>query len=545
MSRCLKSCVLFLLLFGLMSTAICAFGEENWDEVSAYSEGIAAARKGDKWGFVDTAGRTISEAQWDDAHRFFLGVAAVKKEDAWGFIDSSGKVVFIPCILTDSLNNSGSMALDARIDAAEENYPRLQELVMDGAPDAMYALARISCRVLCDEYSFYLYMAAHLAGQPNAMNRLLDGGTDYIPLEYDEDGWLAAANQAAWDGDAKTMLLLGQVYHDKEEYDLAYKWLTRAYEHNAPDAWYSLHALYEDSAKDENGNQKNPYLNKKEADRLLLLAAEAGDYDAIMYIADPSFMLLGEEAAKNWSSTYAKYMTMTKADELAPCMTETLEEKRQMALPRPTAEERRLYPNLTRLAEEGDLEALYALGYLADSSLRRYEWISMAARGGCEQSAFDISMLHDEFLLPCEEMDREIVQWTLLCIEAGGYPEDFVFDDYGKYSFNYASFAEDVEESLRRCISEGNTYAMCLYAKMCLSGRIKGSEQEALSLYQWAAEAGDTFAYEPLAEMYKEGIGMEQPDADKAAYYNNAASQNDNRWYEPKRGVLETWPSII
>jgi hypothetical protein len=54
--------------------------------------GLAAVRKGNKWGFVEQRGKTIIPLVWDDVDAFSEDLAGVSKDGHWGFVDASGKV---------------------------------------------------------------------------------------------------------------------------------------------------------------------------------------------------------------------------------------------------------------------------------------------------------------------------------------------------------------------------------------------------------------------------------------------------------------------
>ncbi|HEY6350549.1 MAG TPA: WG repeat-containing protein [Candidatus Angelobacter sp.] len=89
----------------------------DWDDVSPFSDGLAAVRKDDKWGFIDRSGHMVVAATWDAVNGtdwgyekrcgkqwkwvlnpekpFSEGLAAVRKDDRWGFIDKKlGKLLF-------------------------------------------------------------------------------------------------------------------------------------------------------------------------------------------------------------------------------------------------------------------------------------------------------------------------------------------------------------------------------------------------------------------------------------------------------------------
>ena len=85
--------------------------ESRWDEIRSFSEGRAAVKKDDRWGFVDRDGRTIVEPQYDGVWDFAEGLAGFSiggkevpfgKSGTWrtaglrGFIDRAGSVVIPP-----------------------------------------------------------------------------------------------------------------------------------------------------------------------------------------------------------------------------------------------------------------------------------------------------------------------------------------------------------------------------------------------------------------------------------------------------------------
>ena len=49
-----------------------------------------------KYGFIDKSGKVVIEPQFDNVSAFSEGLAKVEKDGKWGFIDKNGKVVFEP-----------------------------------------------------------------------------------------------------------------------------------------------------------------------------------------------------------------------------------------------------------------------------------------------------------------------------------------------------------------------------------------------------------------------------------------------------------------
>lgn len=70
----------------------------KYDDVKAFSEGYAAVRKNDKWGYIDSTGKEIIPLQYEKAFTFNQGLAEVQKIDEkgnklCGIIDKEGNTV--------------------------------------------------------------------------------------------------------------------------------------------------------------------------------------------------------------------------------------------------------------------------------------------------------------------------------------------------------------------------------------------------------------------------------------------------------------------
>ena len=65
----------------------------EYDGVGSFNEGLAAVEKDGKYGYIDTSGKVIVTFEYDGAENFSEGFAAVEKDDMWGFIDAIGNVI--------------------------------------------------------------------------------------------------------------------------------------------------------------------------------------------------------------------------------------------------------------------------------------------------------------------------------------------------------------------------------------------------------------------------------------------------------------------
>lgn len=63
------------------------------EEICPFSEGLAAIRINDAWGYVDRQGKLVIPPGFDDAKAFSGDFAAVARDEKWGYIDRSGKLV--------------------------------------------------------------------------------------------------------------------------------------------------------------------------------------------------------------------------------------------------------------------------------------------------------------------------------------------------------------------------------------------------------------------------------------------------------------------
>lgn len=101
--------------------------EPKYEDILNFSEGFAAVKLGDKWGFIDKKGKAICKFQYDDVNPFSGGLAAVCLKYAWGFIDTSGKTVIEPKYSKVHNFNSGF----ALVFTANPKGPGLKGLLVD------------------------------------------------------------------------------------------------------------------------------------------------------------------------------------------------------------------------------------------------------------------------------------------------------------------------------------------------------------------------------------------------------------------------------
>ena len=67
--------------------------EPRFDNVMAFSDGVAATEVDDKWGYIDKTGKWIIEPHFDLVWNFTDGMAKVAVDGKYGYIDKNGKWV--------------------------------------------------------------------------------------------------------------------------------------------------------------------------------------------------------------------------------------------------------------------------------------------------------------------------------------------------------------------------------------------------------------------------------------------------------------------
>jgi len=72
-----------------------------------FTDGLAPAAAGGKWGYIDTTGKWVINPQFDSAYDFADGLAPVQAGGRWGYIDQNGKFVINPQFDEASSFNDG------------------------------------------------------------------------------------------------------------------------------------------------------------------------------------------------------------------------------------------------------------------------------------------------------------------------------------------------------------------------------------------------------------------------------------------------------
>ena len=82
--------------WGLLDKFGKVFVKAKYDEVSDFSEGLAAVSVDGKFGFIDSSGEWVVTPDYDEVKQFTEGLATVRVKDSWGVINHNGKFVIDP-----------------------------------------------------------------------------------------------------------------------------------------------------------------------------------------------------------------------------------------------------------------------------------------------------------------------------------------------------------------------------------------------------------------------------------------------------------------
>lgn len=63
-----------------------------YDSAKDFSEGLAAVKRNDKWGYIDGTGAVVVPLKYDEVESFSEGLAVVVQDWRYGFIDKTGEV---------------------------------------------------------------------------------------------------------------------------------------------------------------------------------------------------------------------------------------------------------------------------------------------------------------------------------------------------------------------------------------------------------------------------------------------------------------------
>jgi hypothetical protein len=97
----------------------------QFDHASTFSDGLAAVRAGDKYGYINKDGKYEINTQFEFAGDFYSGIALVRAADKWGFINKKGQYVVNP----QFKNVKNEASIEAPPDCIESDYYDTSEFI--------------------------------------------------------------------------------------------------------------------------------------------------------------------------------------------------------------------------------------------------------------------------------------------------------------------------------------------------------------------------------------------------------------------------------
>jgi len=184
---------------------------------------------------------------------------------------------------------------------------------------------------------------------------------------------------------------------------------------------------------------------------------------------------------------------------------------------------------LTPLANAGDAEAEFALGYLYFTDYNyppavAYEWLKKAAEQGHADSCYHLARFPDsaEFAPPLGEADR--VQLLIRAGELGSMQAQY---DLGAFyaTGDWAGPKNEAEavKWYTKAAQQGHPAAQYNVAFMFLKGEgVPQNSNEGIAWLGKAAEQGEDEARRLLADIYRDGLFGIKKNAERARYWAKA-----------------------
>ena len=155
----------------------------QYDDAEDFSEGLAAVKLNEKWGFVDRTGQMAIPCQYDSAGQFSDGLAAVRLNGKWGFIDQTGRVV-IPCQYDSAGQFDDGLALvrlNGKYGYIDQTGREIVPCQYDKVWDFSNGMARVGIEVGQVNYTaFFPSKTLYKCGFVNKQ------GQEVVPCKYDE-----------------------------------------------------------------------------------------------------------------------------------------------------------------------------------------------------------------------------------------------------------------------------------------------------------------------------------------------------------------------
>jgi len=88
--------ILTILMIFIAFSSEWNFSKPKFIDAKGFSEGYAAVKIDEKYGYIDKAGKVVIKPQFDEAKLFKEGFAAIAIDDKYGLIDKKGNMILEP-----------------------------------------------------------------------------------------------------------------------------------------------------------------------------------------------------------------------------------------------------------------------------------------------------------------------------------------------------------------------------------------------------------------------------------------------------------------
>jgi TPR repeat protein len=206
---------------------------------------------------------------------------------------------------------------------------------------------------------------------------------------------------------------------------------------------------------------------------------------------------------------------------------------------------------LRRLAEGGDAEAQYFLGFshAAGRFTTRDEseaagWFRKAADQGLAQAQYQLGVLYANGRGLAKD-DAQAVAWYRKAADQGNAPAQYKLGSMYESGRGVARDDAQAVAWYRKAAEQGNAPAQYKLGVLYANGRgLAKDDAQAVAWYRKAADQGNAPAQCNLGWMYESGRGVARDDAQAVAWYRKAAEQGNapaqyklGSMYEFGRGV--------
>ncbi|VEJ10071.1 tetratricopeptide repeat protein [Actinobacillus delphinicola] len=193
------------------------------------------------------------------------------------------------------------------------------------------------------------------------------------------------------------------------------------------------------------------------------------------------------------------------------------------------------YARLTHLAENGDVKAQYALGYLyykgegvEQSDMRAFEWITRAAEAGYAKAQYELGVIYYYGFGQIYASEKEAAIWYERAAQNGFAKAQYVAGRLYLKGYGVKKSYPKAFKYFQRAADQSVVKAQYELGYMYQHGYgVKKSYEEAYKWYMRAADKKDGDAAYALGEMYRTGKFVKKSNVDAYNWFLKASQSED------------------